>query len=47
VLSTVPLDSENTTTMNAIMNSIVTGITDVFISSSLDVVEPIAPYINA
>ena len=47
VLSTEPELIENITTINAIIKRNVIGITDVFISSSLDAVEPIAPNINA
>jgi uncharacterized hydantoinase/oxoprolinase family protein len=46
-LSTLLLDIENITTINAITNSIVTGMTEVLISSSLDAVEPTAPNIKA
>ena len=42
-LSMDPLVIENITTINAIINRNVIGITDVLISSSLDAVEPIAP----
>ena len=47
VLSTEPLLIENMTTIKAMMNRNVIGITDVLISSSLDAVEPIAPNIKA
>ena len=47
VLSTEPLLIENITTINAIIKRNVIGITEVFISSSLDAVEPIAPNIKA
>ena len=47
VLSTEPLLIENINTINAITKRNVIGITEVFISSSLDAVEPIAPNINA
>ena len=39
--------SEYMTTKNAIMNIIVTGMTAVFMSSSFDTVDPIAPYMKA
>ena len=47
MLSTDPEVIENITTIKAIINSYVIGITDVFISSNLDTVEPTAPNINA
>ena len=47
VLSTEPELIEKITTINAIMKRNVIGITEVFISSSLDAVEPIAPNIKA
>ncbi len=46
-LSTEPEESEKTSTINAMINKKVTGITEVFISSSLEAVEPIAPYKKA
>ena len=45
--STVPLDMEITTTTKAAINKNVNGITEVLISSTLDAVEPIAPYKKA
>ena len=47
VPSTVPFVMEIITTINAITNRNVIGITDVLISSSFEAVEPMAPYINA
>ena len=47
VLSIAPVLIDIITTINAITNRKVIGITDVFISSSLDAVEPIAPNIKA
>jgi prephenate dehydrogenase len=47
ILSTLPLEIENITTINATTNIIVMGITDVLISSSLDAVDPTAPNKNA
>ena len=47
VLSTEPLLIENITTIKAMMNRNVIGITEVLISSSLEAVEPIAPNIKA
>ena len=47
VLSIEPLLIENITTINAIMNKNIIGITEVLISSSFEAVEPIAPNINA
>lgn len=47
VLSIFPPDMENITIINPDINSIVIGITEVLISSSLEAVEPIAPYIKA
>ena len=47
VLSIEPLLIENITTINAIINRNVIGITDVLMSSSFDAVEPIAPNIKA
>ena len=47
VLSILPEASENITTKYAMINNIVIGIIAVLISSSLDTVEPIAPYKNA
>ena len=47
MLSTAPEVIENITTIKAIINRYVIGITDVFISSNLDAVEPTAPNINA
>jgi hypothetical protein len=46
-LSISPLLIENITTIKAMMNKKVTGITEVLISSSFDAVEPIAPNIKA
>lgn len=43
VLSISPEVIEKITTINAMMNKNVIGITDVFISSSLDAVDPMAP----
>ena len=43
VVSTLPLVIENMTIQNAIMNKYVMGNTDVFISSSFEAVEPMAP----
>jgi len=45
--STVPLDMEITTMTKAAINKNVSGMTDVLISSTLDAVEPIAPYKKA
>ena len=42
-VSTLPLDIENITTKKAKINRNVIGNTNVFISSSFDAVEPIAP----
>ena len=42
-VSTVPAENEYTTTMKAITNNIVIGITEVLMSSSFEAVEPIAP----
>ena len=48
VLSTLPAPvTAITTTRNEIMNRKVTGITEVLISSSLEAVEPMAPYRKA
>ena len=47
VLSTEPLLIENMTTINAITNRKVIGMTEVLISSSFDAVDPIAPNIKA
>jgi hypothetical protein len=46
-LSTEPELIENITTINAIINKKVIGITEVLMSSSFDAVEPIAPNIKA
>ena len=46
-LSTSPDVIDIITTMNATINSIVIGMTDVFISSSFVAVEPTAPNIKA
>ena len=46
-LSTLPLDMENMVTRKAMMNSIITGMEDVLISSTLEAVEPTAPNIKA
>ena len=43
ILSTFPEANECITTKKAIINSIVIGITEVLMSSSLDAVEPMAP----
>ena len=42
-LSTLPLLMEVITTMNANTNISITGVTMVFMSSSLDAIDPIAP----
>ncbi len=47
VLSTDPLDIEDITTIKAMTNRMVSGITEVLISSTFDAVEPIAPNRNA
>ena len=47
VLSTLPEDIDVITTMNATINIIVIGMTEVLISSSFDAVDPTAPNINA
>ena len=46
-VSTFPLVMEKRTIMKAARNRKVMGITEVLISSSLDAVEPIAPYKKA
>ena len=46
-LSIVPVDKAVVTTKNAKINRKVTGSTEVLISSSLDAVDPIAPYRKA
>ena len=46
-LSTLPLDMENMVTRKAMMNSSITGMEDVLISSTLEAVEPTAPNIKA
>ena len=46
-LFTSPPLIEVITTIKAIMNTKVSGMTEVFISSSFDAVEPIAPYKKA
>ena len=43
ILSMLPLDMENTTTIKAAMNKNVKGMTEVLMSSTLDAVEPMAP----
>ena len=47
ILSIVPLDMETTTITKAAINKNVSGITDVLISSTLEAVEPMAPYKKA